>query len=74
MRGGWVIRTKELKNMKQNITNLKDSLFAKLVNFDVCETGDTLCEICAGEGEPNEATHWSMSMDLCYDCYSESAL
>ncbi len=58
----------------ENITNLKDSLFNLLEGFDVCEHSDTLCEVCASEGEPTEATHWSMSMDLCYDCYSESAL
>ncbi len=58
----------------ENITNLKDNLFSLLEGYDICEHTDTLCEICAREGEPQEATHFSIGMELCYDCYSESAL
>ena len=57
--------------MTQNITNLKDSLFAKLVNFDVKKHSDTLCQVCADDGEPQEATHFSFGMELCFDCHSD---
>ena len=66
------IRRKELKNM-ENITNLKDSLFAKLVNFNIKETGDTLCEVCAEDGESMEATHFAWGMELCFDCYCDGS-
>ena len=62
-------KKKEVKNMTKNITNLKDSLFAKLVNFDVKVHSDTLCEVCADDGEPIEASHDAYGMDVCVDCY-----
>ena len=64
-------KEEEVKNMTQNITNLKDSLFAKLVNFDVNEHTDTLCEVCADDGEPQEATHDAYGMYVCVDCYMD---
>ena len=64
-------KEEEVKNMTQNITNLKDSLFAKLVNFDVSEHTDTLCVICADDGEPQEATHDAYGIEVCVDCYMD---
>ena len=64
-------KKKEVKNVTKNITNLKDSLFAKLVNFDVKVHSDTLCEVCADDGEPQEATHDAYGMEVCVDCYMD---
>ena len=53
----------------ENITNLKDSLFIQLGYEEGMP--DTLCEVCAGEGEVQEASHDAWGMELCVDCYMD---
>ena len=53
----------------ENPTNLKDSLFIQLGYEEGMP--DTLCEVCACEGEVQEASHDAWGMELCVDCYMD---
>ena len=53
----------------ENPTNLKDSLFIQLGYEEGMP--DTLCEVCASEGEVQEASHDAWGMELCVDCYMD---